>query len=254
VPVFSNRDRIYNDISAPGEGILSTLPLALTAKDKECTEPGYSSCGPEEYRQGEGTSFAAPQVSAAAAVILGLRPKLRPEQVTALLTQTARDVSAATGCSACPLQRDALSGWGRLDVAAALRNLAGPLPPRDRLEPNDDAGDAAAKLWGASIRLEATLDFWDDQTDVYAIRLRRGQHVYVSVRGPAGTDTNLILWHPGARQVDSIRSLELIARQAARPGPREYLSYLAPKAGTYYVQTKLGSRGAGTYKLVIVKA
>jgi subtilisin family serine protease len=254
VPIFSNRDKIYNDISAPGEGILSTLPLALSSKEKECVEPGYSSCGPEDYRKGEGTSFAAPQVSAAAAVILGLRPKLRPEQVTALLTQSAHDVNAATGCSACPLQRDALSGWGRLNVSAALRALAGPLPPPDRLEPNDDAGAAAAKLWGTSNRIEATLDFWDDQTDVYAIRLRRNQPVYVSVRGPAGTDTNLILWQPAAKNVDSIRSLGLVARQSARPGPDEHLSYRAPKAGTYYVQAKLGSRGSGKYKLVIVKA
>jgi hypothetical protein len=45
-----------------------------------------------------------------------------------------------------------------------------------------------------------------------------------------------------------------VAQQSARPGPREYLSYRAPRTGTYYVQVKLGSRGAGRYKLVIVKA
>jgi hypothetical protein len=103
-------------------------------------------------------------------------------------------------------------------------------------------------------RIEATLDFWDDQSDVYAIRLRRGQPAYVSVRGPAGTDTNLIVWRPGTKHVDDLASLDLVARQSARPGPREYLSYRAPKTGTYYVQVKLGSRGAGRYKLVIVKA
>ena len=257
VPAFSNRDKIYNDISAPGQSIVSTFPLDLTAGAKECVEQGYSICAVEEFadfRKGEGTSFAAPQVSAAAAVLLALRPSLRPEQVTALLTRTARDVSAATGCRACPLQRDALTGWGRLDVTAALRQLSGQIPARDRLEPNDDAGDAAAPLWGQTIKLEATVDFWDDQTDVYAIRLRRGQPVYVSVRGPAGHDTNLILWSPGTKHVDDLASLGRVARQSARPGPREYLSYRAPKAGIYYVQVKLGARGAGRYKLVIVKA
>ena len=257
VPAFSNRDKIYNDITAPGEGILSTFPLDLTAGAKECADPGYSTCALaefEDFRKGEGTSFAAPQVSAAAAVLLAVRPRLRPEQVTALLTRTARDVSAATGCRVCPLQRDALTGWGRLDVTSALRALSGPLPPRDRLEPNDDAGDRAARIWGQTIRLEATLDFWDDQNDVYAIRLRRGQPVYVSVRGPAGHDTNLILWSPGTKHVDDLASIGRVVRQSARPGPREYLSYRAPKAGTYYVQVKLGARGAGRYKLVIVKA
>ncbi len=257
VPIFSHRDRIYNDISAPGVGILSTFPRALTAEAKECPEQGYSNCAAgdfDDFRKGQGTSFAAPQVSAAAAVLLAVRPTLRPEQVTALLTRTARDVNAATGCTSCPLQRDALSGWGRLDVTSALRALSGPIPARDRLEPNDDAGALAPMLWGQSRRQEATLDFWDDQSDVYGIRLKKDQPVYVSVRGPAGTDTNLILWKPGTRHVDDLASLSLVAHQSARPGPREWLSYSAPRAGTYYVQVKLGSRGAGRYKLVVVKA
>ncbi|MEX2211641.1 MAG: S8 family serine peptidase, partial [Gaiellaceae bacterium] len=231
----------------------STVPLALTASFEECPDQGYSNCGPDEFRRAEGTSFAAPQVSAAAALLLAARPNLRPEQVTALLTRTTQDVNATTGCRACPLRRDALSGWGRLNVADALGALDGPIPQRDRLEPNDDAGKAAAALWGRTIRLDATLDFWDDQNDVYAIKLRRGQHVYVSVRGPAGTDTNLILWQPGTTSVNDLSSLRLVARQSARPGPREYLAYRAAKTATHYVQVKLGSRGAGRYRLVIVK-
>ena len=149
VPPFSNRDRIYNDIAAPGEGILSTFPLALTAEAKECAEQGYSSCGPDDFRKGEGTSFAAPQVSAAAAVLLSVRPRLRPEQVTALLTQTARDVNAATGCRACPLAARQAHRLGparrRRPRSAASR---GPIPPPDRLEPNDDAGVRRHALWG----------------------------------------------------------------------------------------------------------
>ena len=254
VPVFSHRDKIYNDITAPGVGILSTFPRALTAEDKDCPEQGYSSCAPDDFRKGQGTSFAAPQVSAAAAVLLALRPKLRPEQVTALLTGTARDVSPASGCRSCTLRRDALSGWGRLDVTAAIREtLTDKLPPRDRYEPNDDAGSKAAFLWGKRRKIEATLDFWDDQTDVYAIKLRRGQRVFASVRGPAGTDTNLILWKPGASRVDDLSSIRLVARQSARTGPQEHVGYRAPKAGTYYVQVKLGSRGSGRYRLTVVK-
>ena len=254
VPVFSHRDKIYNDISAPGVGILSTFPRALTGQVKECPEQGYSSCAPDDFRKGQGTSFAAPQVSAAAAVLLAVRPNLHPEQVTELLTRTAHDVNGATGCASCPTQRDALSGWGRLDVTAALKQLltAG-APPRDRLEPNDDAGGAAAALWGKRIRVEATLDFWDDQNDVYAIRLKKRQRVFVSLRGPATTDTNLILWEPKTRHVDDLASIDRVAKQAARPGPSEYLAYRARKLGTYYVQVKLGSRGNGRYRLTIVK-
>ena len=123
VPVFSHRDKIYTDIAAPGVGILSTFPRALTAETKECAEQGYSSCASDDFRKGQGTSFAAPQVSAAAAVLLAVRPKLRPEQVAELVTRTAQDVNGATGCPGCALQRDALTGWGRLDVNAALKQL-----------------------------------------------------------------------------------------------------------------------------------
>ncbi|HSI98453.1 MAG TPA: S8 family serine peptidase, partial [Gaiellaceae bacterium] len=108
VPRFSNRDRIYNDIAAPGERILSIFPRPLTSRFPACSEQGYSSCGPEEYREAQGTSFAAPQVAAAAAVLLSLRPSLRPEQVTAILQRTAVDQTAATGCAACGVGRDAL--------------------------------------------------------------------------------------------------------------------------------------------------
>ena len=163
-------------------------------------------------------------------------------------------MSAATGCSYCPLGRDELTGWGRLDVTASLRALDGELPPPDRFETNDDAGASAVRLCCEIKRVTATLDFWDDQNDVYAIKLGRGQPVYPSVRGPAETDTNLILWTPSARRVDDIRQRDRIAAQSAHPGPKENLSYRARRTGWHFVQVKLGSRGAGRYKLVIVKA
>jgi hypothetical protein len=255
VPTFSHRDKIYNDIAAPGVGIVSTFPRVLTSEARDCADQGYSTCASEEFRKGQGTSFAAPQVAAAAAMLLGLRPKLRPEQVTAILPGTARDVRPGTGCRACSFRRDALTGWGRLDVTAALNEAAtGQLPPKDAFEPNDDAGTRARMLWGPTPRVEATLDFWDDQSDVYAIKLRKRQPVFVSLRGPGGTDANLILWQPGTQRIDDLRSLHLVAKQSARPGPREWLQYRAPRAGTYYVQAKLSSRGSGRYRLTIVKA
>ncbi len=60
VPKFSNRDRIYNDLTAPGHEILSIFPRPLTGRFPSCSEQGYSSCGPDEYREAQGTSFAAP--------------------------------------------------------------------------------------------------------------------------------------------------------------------------------------------------
>lgn len=255
-PAFSNRDAIYNDIAAPGEEILSTLPLALTAESPACAEQGYSSCGPEEYRQAEGTSFAAPQVSAAAAMLLAVRPSLQPEQVLAILERSAVDATPANGCRRCLQSRDSYTGWGRLDVAAALGALAGELPRADAYETNDDAGSQAYRLFfrGAVRSLEATLDYWDDQSDVYAVRLAKGQALYAGLRGPPGADAALEVWSPKTESVDDLRRQELRVRQSARPGPRQYLAYRAPAAGWYFLQVKLASPGAGLYKLTLVKS
>jgi len=254
VPKFSNRDKVYNDISAPGDRILSIFPRPLTSRFPACAEQGYSSCGPEEYREAQGTSFSVPQVSAAAAILFSLRPLLRPEQVTAILEQTAVDVTPATGCAACAVGRDEHSGRGRLDVAAAIGALAELLPLADRFEANDDAGSRAYKLSGSNRRLNATVDFWDDQDDVYAVKLKKGQRVYVGLTGAlASSDLSLALWLPKTRTISNVRSLRFRARISARPAAREYFSHRAAKAGSYYVQVRMSSPGVTRYRLTIVK-
>ncbi len=254
VPKFSNRDKIYNDLAAPGDRILSIFPRPLTSRFPACSEQGYSSCGPEEYREAQGTSFSVPQVSAAAAILFSLRPLLRPEQVTAILEQTAVDVTPATGCAACAVGRDEHSGRGRLDVAAAIGALAEPLPLADRFEANDDAGSGAYKLSGSNRRLNATVDFWDDQDDVYAVKLKKGQRVYVGLTGAlASSDLSLALWLPKTRTISNVRSLRFRARISARPAAREYFSHRAAKAGSYYVQVRMSSPGVTRYRLTIVK-
>ncbi len=255
VPDFSNRDRIFNDIAAPGLQIISILPRTLTARFPACAEQGYSSCGSEEYREAQGTSFAAPQVSAAAAVLLSLRPTLRAEQVSQILRSTTVDLNEATGCSACAVGRDAHSGWGRLDVAAAIAALAKRLPLRDFYEANDDAGTRAYPTSGSNRRIKATVDFWDDQDDVYAIRLQKNQPVYVGLTGSdASVDLSLAFWLPQVRSIESVTSLRFRARVSARTGSRQYLSYRARSAGTYFVQVRMSSPGLTRYRLTIIKA
>jgi subtilisin family serine protease len=254
IPSFSNRDFIYNDLAAPGLEILSILPRPLTARFPQCTEQGYSSCGPDEYREAQGTSFAAPQVAAAAAVLLSLNPTLRPDQVTRILQSTATDLDAANGCDACAEGRDAYSGWGRLNVADAIDALAGPLPPQDYYEANDDLGARAYPVSGSNRRIRARVDFWDDQDDVYAIRLDRNQPVYVGLTGSdRSVDLSLAFWLPRARSLERVADVRYRIRTSARTGSRQYLSYRPRLAGTYYVQVRMSSPGATRYRLVLVK-
>jgi subtilisin family serine protease len=254
IPTFSNRDGVYNDIAAPGLRIVSLLPRPLTARFPSCSEQGYSSCGPEEYREAQGTSFAAPQVSAAAAVLLSLRPTLQPEQVTAILEASARDLDVSSGCAACATGRDAYSGWGRLDVAAAIGALAKRLPASDSYETNDDLGPRAYTTYGANRRIRATLDFWDDQDDVYALRLERNQPVYVGLTGAdTSVDLSLAFWLPPARSVERVADFRYRVRTSVRSGSRQYLSYRPRKAGTYYVQVRMSSPGTTRYRLTLIK-
>jgi hypothetical protein len=257
VPLFSNRDMIYNDLSAPGEDIYSTVPRSLAGSKASCANGGYSDCGPPEFRHAEGTSFSAPQVAAAAALLLAVKPGLRPDQIENVLERSAQDMTSVTGCKGCWAGRDRYTGWGRLSVVDALEKvLDGDVPRPDRYESNDDAGSAAWPLKWRRGTLTATLDYWDDESDVYRVRLRKGERFSASLKGPSGDDVNLLLWKPGTRTVQGLagRSRKLAARSTG-PGNRERISaYRVRKTGRYYVEVRISKPGFGGYALSIAKS
>jgi subtilisin family serine protease len=256
VPTFSNRDAIYNDLTAPGDDIYSTIPRALPGSRPTCANVGYSDCGPPEYRRAEGTSFAAPQAAGAAALLWALRPGLAPNQVATLLERSAQDMTQATGCKACPALRDRFTGWGRLDLSAAVEAAAtGEFPKPDRNEANDDAGGHAWTLKWRRGTLTATVDFWDDQSDVYRIKLGQGRRFTATLRGPSGADLDLLLWKPGTRSVEGLaRKKRQVAAQSLGPGSRKRIAqYRVRKAGDYYLEVHIAEPGAGSYSLSIAK-
>ncbi|GFN32691.1 hypothetical protein PCURB6_29510 [Paenibacillus curdlanolyticus] len=83
------------------------------------------------YKREEGTSLAAPQAAAAAALVLAQHPNYKPYEVRALLRQTAKDIG--------PAGVDEASGYGLLQIGAAVTASLKP----DAYEPND-ARDRAA--------------------------------------------------------------------------------------------------------------
>lgn len=248
VPSFSNRDDRLVDLTAPGMDIFSLFPRPLTAAFTACVEQGYSSCGTKEYRHADGTSFAAPQVAAAAALLFGESGALRPDQVSQILKLNATDATAANGCAECSPGPDALTGFGRLDVSAALDSLQGPPPPADRFEPNDDAGSQAAIVWTPLVAT-ATLDWWDDPNDVYRIHLNRGQRLSVYVRGNSKIDPSIVLWKPGLQNLADARS-DLRARRSIHgPGVPERIRFKAHRTAWYSLQVKLAKPGFGAYRI-----
>ena len=258
-PAFSNRDAVYNDVAAPGEDILSTFPRSLTGERASCADQGYTPCATDEFRPPDGTSFSAPQASAVAANLLGARPLLRPEQVTAIIERSAVDSSAQTGCRACAPGRDAYTGWGALDATAAMTALGGPLPPRDAHEPNDDAGEDSYRLYfpaGEKARfVKASLDFWDDQDDVYAVYLDPGEKLYASLVPSQDARVALALWRPETVAVSDLARQDLRVRLSNRPGRRERLGWKATEPGWHFLQARLTAPSVSpvAYRLSIVR-
>ena len=254
VPDYSNRDPVYNDIAAPGSGIFSTLPRALTAERPQCVDQGYSDCGTDDYRNPEGTSFAAPQVTAAAAILFALAPTLTNAQVAAILEHSAADVNASNGCARCAQSHDPFSGFGRLDVAKAVAALAGPLPASDRYETNDNAGTQAHTVWGKRVTLNATVDFYDDPVDVYRVSLSGHERLTAKLLGGwPGAKVDLTVWKPRTTKVDDRRST-FRAAQSAAPAATQLVRFTAPGRGWYFVEVRVASKGYGPYSLTLDKS
>ena len=243
VPDYSNRDAVYLDLSAPGDQMFSTIPTNLVAVGDACTDHPWSDCGPDELRNAIGTSFAAPEVSAAAALLLGQDQTLTPDQVAWLLERSATDATPATGCTQCTAGRDAFTGWGALDVDAALTLLTTGvgLPAPDHYEPNDDAGPWSHALPPLPRTIAASLDYWDDNVDVYRVSVKKGQTLFARLTPAAAATVKLALWAPGTQRVETLDLRNVRVAQSKRVGTQARLSYRAKRTGTYYIEAKLVS-------------
>jgi subtilisin family serine protease len=114
----------YVSLVAPGVRVLG----ALSATAPAATFPRASIPGTAtgSYGYGTGTSYSAPQVAGAAALVWAANPTLTAADVVQILLRTA----AGTG------RRTPELGYGVLDVAAAVARASGlqtPAPIRTRL-------------------------------------------------------------------------------------------------------------------------
>ncbi|OXM14165.1 S8 family serine peptidase [Paenibacillus herberti] len=94
------------------------------------------------YHYEEGTSMAAPQAAAAAALLWAKYPNLKPYQIRSLLRQTTKDTA--------PGGFDVVTGYGLLRMERALTEKYKPDPH----EPNSSSAKAAAMPLGKQLSAE----------------------------------------------------------------------------------------------------
>jgi subtilisin family serine protease len=110
---FSNTGT-HLSLAAPGEGVFGAVSAASSASRYPRVSLPGSAAG--LYGYANGTSFAAPQVAGAAALVWAANPHLRASEVAAILKHTA-----SGGGKWSPQL-----GWGVLDVAAAVARAQAP--------------------------------------------------------------------------------------------------------------------------------
>jgi hypothetical protein len=222
--LFSNTSGAI-DLSAPGEDIMTAVPLA---HDGDGVVDGYE-------RQ-SGTSFSAPMVAAAVAWIRAKRPDLTADQVA----QAVRLSATNLGRPGWELD----TGFGLLSVGAAERITP---PPPDPAEPNDDMMWVDGRAFGKPDhlfytghgvdRLLGLLDVFEDPADVYRVRLRPRSHVKVTANPASRGDVALYGYARKAKRL-SAKPLRRSAHRGRRT-ERIVLSNPSHRKRTFYVAVKV---------------
>jgi subtilisin family serine protease len=188
-PAYFSNANLAVDLAAPGLEIPAAVPVAL---DTDGVPDGFGTL--------DGTSFAAPIVSGAAAWVWTARPTLDNTQLFDLLRYSARDVGEPGF--------DDDTGFGLLDIPAALDRAA---PASDLQEPNDDVDHVVPNgLFRNGTRpltdpgrrradVVARLDVTEDPEDVYRVWVGAKKRVLVTVRPTRDVDVEV--WAPGTPSV-----------------------------------------------------
>lgn len=218
------------DLGAPGVGIVTAVPPLF---DTDGVADGYQAL--------DGTSFAAPMVSAAVAWVRAARPDLSADQVAQVVRLSATDLDKPGW--------DPVTGFGQLSVSGALARQP---PPRDPTEPNDDIvwidGTAFEKpdapIWQGRGRrtFTALLDRYEDPADVYRIVLRRRGRARITVKPRFGNPDLVVL----SRKADSIserRSRVARSRHTGQRVDRVTIRNGSRRARSFFIAVPIDRRG-----------
>ncbi|HET9025624.1 MAG TPA: S8 family serine peptidase [Burkholderiaceae bacterium] len=181
------------DLVAPGTAIVTAAPKPLCSSG---------------YQIVEGTSFSAPAVAGAAALLLQHHPKLDPAQATDMLRLRGLR-RPAPGWSV-------EMGFGLLDVAAVLN---APVPAADQPEVDDDITFSklhapVLKPSRRSRQVKGRVATHTDPADVLRVQLKKGDRLRAKLKAGAGATLKMRL-SDGRRALTSGRSISYRVKRPA---------------------------------------
>ncbi|AEE95448.1 S8 family serine peptidase [Mahella australiensis] len=186
------------DVAAPGVNIYTT----------------YSDGRKATYASADGTSLAAPFVSAAASLLLAKDPDLTPAEVEYLI-----ESSAAKPASMAGDEWNEYYGYGRLDAYAALKQE---LPDLSADVPDDlQQAEMLYAGKGVSQRVDMPTDL-----DCYKVEVTSSGSVKVAVDAPPNLDMAAAVYDGGGNLLDVFDNA---------PVGRDEIFSFAARTGTYYI-------------------
>jgi serine protease len=185
---FSNFGTVV-ELSAPG----GDEPAAAANEILSTLNAGTTTPGADSYGFYSGTSMSAPHVSGVAALLLSLKPTLKPDEVTYLLQSTSHRFGAA--CSTC--------GAGIVNAQAALDAAAGSPPGIAEVGPNDSIATAQA-IDNANTIVNATISSSSD-SDYFRVIRPAGRSLTATLIPNPTSDYDLELYNGAGTLINTSR-------------------------------------------------
>jgi Subtilase family len=212
---FSNSGP-WVDLLSLGSGVTVPTPTSI------CTS-GYANV--------KGTSFASPAVAGAAAMMQAVKPGIKPQQLFDLIRHAATDVGLAGW--------DPDSGFGFLNVTD---NLTAATPPALGDEVDDDIMFAKRKpiislKVGKARILKDSLSAAKDNTDVFRIKLKKGEAISANVTSKVTEALfSVSLYDRTAGPMDLTNDVtKHVIKDSGGLSSTAFMNKRVKKAGTYYV-------------------
>jgi hypothetical protein len=193
--------------------------------------PVPTSICPSGYASVKGTSFAAPALAGAAAMLQAAKPGIKPQQLFDLIRHAATDVGVSGW--------DADTGFGFLDVADSINAAT---PPLLGNEVDDDIMFAKLKPvvpleLGKTKTIQDSESAAKDNTDVLRIKLKKGELIHADITTKV-TDAlfSISLYDRNSGPTDLTNDVtKHVISDSGGLSPTPFINKRVKKGGTYFV-------------------